>query len=46
MMDYKELFGVRIRRLRELKGWTQEFLAERLDISRNYLSRIERGKVY
>lgn len=44
MMTTKELFGLRIKHLRESKGWTQEYLAERMDISTNYLSSIERGK--
>lgn len=43
-MTYKELFGARIKSLRETKGWTQEKLAEKMDISSNYLSSIERGK--
>ncbi|MBI4690048.1 MAG: helix-turn-helix transcriptional regulator [Nitrospirae bacterium] len=44
MMTPKELFGARIKSLRESKGWTQEHLAEKMDISTNYLSSIERGK--
>lgn len=43
-MNYKELFGGRIKNLREAKGWTQEKLAEKMDISSNYLSSMERGK--
>lgn len=43
-MTYKELFGARIKSLREAKGWTQEALAEKMDISSNYLSSMERGK--
>lgn len=43
-MTHKELFGARIKSLRETKGWTQEKLAEKMDISSNYLSSIERGK--
>ena len=43
-MTRKELFGSRIKSLREGKGWTQEELAERMDVSANYLSSIERGK--
>lgn len=43
-MTYKELFGARIKSLREAKDWTQEKLAEKMDISSNYLSSIERGK--
>jgi transcriptional regulator with XRE-family HTH domain len=44
MMIPKELFGARLKSLRENKGWTQEYLAEKMDISTNYLSSIERGK--
>ena len=44
MTTPKKLFGARIKRLRESKGWTQEYLAERMDISSNYLSGMERGR--
>lgn len=44
MVNENKLFGVRIRRLREANGWTQEYFAERIDISSNYLSSIERGR--
>ena len=44
MMTQKQLFGARIKHLREGRDWTQEYLAERMDISTNYLSSIERGK--
>lgn len=44
MMTPKTLFGKRIKHIRESKGWTQENLAEKMDISTNYLSSIERGK--
>lgn len=37
--------GKRIRIIREKIGWTQEFLAEKVDISSVHLSRIENGKV-
>ncbi len=40
----KAAFGARIKSLREQKTWTQEFLAEKIEISTNYLSSIERGK--
>lgn len=43
-MTPKELFGARIKSLRETKGWTQEYLAGKMDISPNYLSSIERGR--
>ncbi len=36
-------FGQRVRDRREKEGWSQEGLAKKVDISRNYLSQIERG---
>ncbi|MBI5888694.1 MAG: helix-turn-helix transcriptional regulator [Deltaproteobacteria bacterium] len=44
MVNSKKLFGIRIKSLRENKEWTQEVLAERMDISAHYISSIERGK--
>jgi len=44
MIAIKELFGIRVRSLRRRKNWTQEYLSERMDISSNYLSSIERGQ--
>lgn len=44
MMNSKKLFGIRVKSLRENRGWTQEVLAERMDISTHYISSIERGK--
>ena len=41
--DYT-IIGKRIRDARELSGYTQEQLAEFLDVSNAYISRIERGK--
>lgn len=43
-MTPKTLFGKRIKHIRESNGWIQENLAEKMDISTNYLSSIERGK--
>ena len=37
--------GKRVRMIREEFGWTQELLAERIDISSVHLSRLENGKV-
>jgi transcriptional regulator with XRE-family HTH domain len=42
-MIRKKLFGKRIKVLRKNKGLTQEKLVERMDISLNYLSSMERG---
>ncbi len=36
-------FGLRLRRLRESKRWTQELLAERARLHRTYVGGIERG---
>lgn len=41
--DYDRI-GSRIRRVREDKGLTQEYLAESLDVSNAFISKIERGK--
>lgn len=41
--DYQAI-GSRIRKVRETKGITQELLAESMDVSNAYISKIERGK--
>jgi transcriptional regulator with XRE-family HTH domain len=41
--DYS-VIGKRIKKAREDKGLTQEKLAEHLDVSNAYISKIERGK--
>lgn len=38
------MIGKRIRKARQSKGLTQEDLAEKLDVSNAYVSKIERGK--
>jgi transcriptional regulator with XRE-family HTH domain len=43
MLDYLKV-GLRIKKARTDKRLTQEKLAERLDLSNNYISSIERGK--
>ncbi len=43
-MDNRKLSGKRIKTLRKVKGYTQEELAEKIDISANYLAGIERGE--
>lgn len=43
-MAIKELIGKRIQELRKAHGLSQEQVAEKADISPNYLSRIECGK--
>lgn len=42
VLDYK-LIGIRIKEFRNLRGLTQNQLAELLDISNVYVSRLERG---
>jgi len=37
-------FGLRLRKLRKEKGWTQVQMADALGIDRSYLSDMERGK--
>ena len=44
--DFKVLFGKKIKHYRDLKNYTQEYLAELVDIEQASLSNIERGKVY
>ncbi|WP_294951250.1 helix-turn-helix transcriptional regulator [uncultured Eubacterium sp.] len=38
-----KLLGIRIMQKRKEKGFTQEFLSEKIGISKNHLSSIERG---
>lgn len=38
------LFGARLRQLREAQGLSQAALAERVEVSPEYVSRIERGR--
>lgn len=44
MIDYK-LIGARVKALRQARGVTQEALAEQIDITPVYLSKIENGHV-
>ncbi len=43
-MDIKQLFGHRVKELRNKKGISQEKLAEFSDLHRTYISSIELGK--
>lgn len=45
-MNKKELLGKRIKELRKAKGFTQEYLAEKLNIETRQLSKLETGKHY
>jgi len=40
----EENFGKILRRLRNAKGWSQEDLAARLEISRSHIGRLETGE--
>lgn len=44
MFDDQEKCGARIRQIRKQNGYTQEQLAEELNMDRSVLSRIEAGK--
>ncbi len=37
-------FGMRLRKLRKEKGWTQVQMADALGVDRSYISDMERGK--
>jgi transcriptional regulator with XRE-family HTH domain len=43
-LEHRVGFGTQVRRLRLEKGWSQEDLAERAGIHRNYLGGIERAE--
>ena len=42
-MNVRERLALNLRRLRQLKGWSQEECAFRSDIHRTYVSDLERG---
>ena len=44
MLSSREIFGLNVRKARRLKEISQEELAFRADISRTYLSEVERGE--
>jgi transcriptional regulator with XRE-family HTH domain len=45
-MDLRARFATNLRRLRHAKGISQEALAYEADISRSYLSQIEKGSFF
>ena len=42
--NIRKLVGLRIRKLREAKGWSQERLAEKAELHRTYIGQVERGE--
>jgi transcriptional regulator with XRE-family HTH domain len=45
-MDLREVFATNLRRLRHAKGLTQDDLAYEAEVSRSYLSQLEKGTFY
>jgi transcriptional regulator with XRE-family HTH domain len=45
-MDLREVFASNLRRLRHAKGLSQDDLAYEAEISRSYLSELEKGGFY
>ena len=45
-MDLRNLFATNLRRLRHDKGIAQDDLAYEADMSRSYLSQLEKGEFY
>ncbi len=45
-MDLREVFATNLRRLRHAKGLSQDDLAYEADVSRSYLSQLEKGTFY
>jgi transcriptional regulator with XRE-family HTH domain len=43
-MDVKQQLGLRIKALRNMRGYSQERLAEIMGVNSKYLSSVERGK--
>jgi transcriptional regulator with XRE-family HTH domain len=45
-MDLREIFATNLRRLRHERGLSQDDLAYEADVSRSYLSQIEKGSFH
>jgi transcriptional regulator with XRE-family HTH domain len=45
-MDLREVFATNLRRLRNAKGLSQDALAYEAEVSRSYLSQLEKGAFY
>ncbi len=43
-MSRLKKLGKNIAYYRQLKGWSQELLAEKVDLSREYITRVENGQ--
>lgn len=44
IIDYRMKLGDKIRHVRELRGYSQEQLAEMMNVNRSTISKIENGK--
>jgi transcriptional regulator with XRE-family HTH domain len=45
-MDLRDVFAANLRRLRNAKGLSQDDLAYEAEVSRSYLSQLEKGAFY
>ena len=45
-MDLREVFAANVRRFRHDRGLSQDALAYEADVSRSYLSQLEKGEFY
>ncbi|MBI2259275.1 MAG: helix-turn-helix transcriptional regulator [Flavobacteriia bacterium] len=45
MEEFKLIIGHKIKSIRELKGFSQDYVSSKLNISQNALSKIERGEI-
>ena len=45
-MDLRDVFAANVRRLRHAKGLSQDDLAYEAEVSRSYLSQLEKGAFY
>ena len=45
-MDLRETFAANLRRMRNAKGLSQDDLAYEANVSRSYLSQLEKGEYY
>lgn len=45
-MDLRDVFATNLRRIRNASGFSQEDLAYEAEVSRSYLSQLEKGSFY